>query len=203
MSVDAGPVLLELANSLSNEKYRTRALRGYIRLARQFQMPNDQRADMCQKALEAAQRPDEQKLVLVVLERYPSVDTLRVAVQATEVPALKEDARQSALKIVQQLGGNVADARDLLEKIGLEPVKLEIIKAQYGAGSQQKDVTEILQKLVGELPLIALPKATYNEAFGGDPAPSTRKELKIQYKINGKASEATFAENAVIVLTEP
>ena len=82
MSVDAAPVLLDLAKTASSDKYQVRALRGYIRLARQFAMPDQQRAEMCQKALDAASRAEEQKLVLAVLERYPSVDTLRVAVKA-------------------------------------------------------------------------------------------------------------------------
>ena len=42
-----------------------------------------------------------------------------------------------------------------------------------------------------------------NSSFGGDPAPNAVKQLKIQYKINGKAGEATFAENALIVLPMP
>ena len=32
-------------------------------------------------------------------------------------------------------------------------MKLEIVKAEYGAGATQKDVTETLQKHVGDLPL--------------------------------------------------
>ncbi|HWL74936.1 MAG TPA: HEAT repeat domain-containing protein, partial [Burkholderiaceae bacterium] len=72
MNADAAPVLLDLAKNPSSDKYKVRLLRGYIRIARQFQMPDDQRAEMCDKALAAASRPEEQKLVLAVLERYPS-----------------------------------------------------------------------------------------------------------------------------------
>ena len=36
MTVDAAPVLLDLAKTAPEEKYQIRALRGYIRLARQF-----------------------------------------------------------------------------------------------------------------------------------------------------------------------
>ena len=42
MTVDAVPVLLDLAKNGTDAKYQTRALRGYIRLARQFAMPNEQ-----------------------------------------------------------------------------------------------------------------------------------------------------------------
>jgi hypothetical protein len=52
------------------------------------------------------------------------------------------------------------------------------------------------------LPLIALPAADYNSSFG-DPAPGTVKQLKIHYRINGKEGEATFAENAPIIVPMP
>jgi hypothetical protein len=42
-------------------------------------MPDTQRAEMCQKALEASDHNDERILALAVLERYPNVDTLKVA----------------------------------------------------------------------------------------------------------------------------
>jgi hypothetical protein len=50
--------------------------------------------------------------------------------------------------------------------------------------------------------VITLP-VPYNAAFGGDPVPNTAKQLKVQYRINGKAGEATFPENAVIDLPNP
>jgi hypothetical protein len=53
------------------------------------------------------------------------------------------------------------------------------------------------------MPLITLPSPTYSASFGGDPAPGTAKQLKVQYRINGKAGEASFAENSVIVLPMP
>ena len=158
---------------------------------------------MCQKALDAARQPAEQKLVLDVLKRYPSTEALKLAVKATQVPELKEEATQVALVIAQKLGGKGVDVQELLAKVGLDKVKVEIIKAEYGAGATQKDVTEVLQKQVGDLPLITLPSASYNDSFGGDPVPGSAKQLKIQYRINGKAGEASFAENALIILPMP
>jgi HEAT repeat protein len=203
MSVDAAPALLDITKTATSEKYKVRALRGYIRLARQFAMSDQERAEMCQNALDAANRAEEQKLVLAVLERYPSVDTLRVAVRAAELRGLKEDATRVAMVIANKIGGNTTDARELLSQIGLSPVKLEILKAEYGSGDNLKDVTKTLQQQVRDLPLIVLPKASYNESFGGDPVPGTAKRLKVQYRVNGKTADATFAENAVIMLPMP
>ena len=84
-----------------------------------------------------------------------------------------------------------------------DPVEVEIVKAEYGAGSNQTDVTETLRKQVGSLVLIALSNASYNASFGGDPAPGAVKQLKVQYKIYGKPSDVSFAEDAAIILPMP
>ncbi|HEY1784657.1 MAG TPA: HEAT repeat domain-containing protein [Pirellulales bacterium] len=203
MTIDAAPALLDLTKTAPSDKYRGRALRGYIRIARQFIIPEGPRAEMCQHALDAAGRAEDQKLVLVVLERYPNADTLKVAAKAMQIPGLKEDASRTALAIVQKLGASSADLPALLATIGLAPMKVEIVKAEYGAGTSQKDVTAVIQQQVRDLPLISLPSTNYNASFGGDPAPGVVKLLKVQYRIDGKAAEASFAENAVIMLPMP
>jgi hypothetical protein len=82
-------------------------------------------------------------------------------------------------------------------------VKIEIIKAEYGAAAKVKDVTTILRKHVHDFPVIVLPSPSYNATFGGDPAPGVVKQLKVQYRMDGKPGEATFAENASIQLPRP
>jgi hypothetical protein len=203
MSMDAAPVLLDLAKTAPDARYQIRALRGYVRLVRQFPIPDTQRAAMCRAALDAATRDEEKSLVLEVMERYPSVDMLRLAVDVGKVPALKNDGARVALAIAQKLGGQSIDVQTLLAQIGQEPVKLEIIKAEYGANDEFKDVTNIVRKAVGDLPLVVLPSSTYNSAFGGDPVPGVVKMLKIQYRMNGRAGEAAFGENAAILLPVP
>jgi hypothetical protein len=202
MTVDAAPVLLDLAKTATDPKYRIRAMRGYIRLVRQFDVPEPQRVAMCRAALEAAARNDEKKLVLEVMARYPSVEMLRLAVEMGKTPSLKSEAAATALAIAQKIGG-AADVQDLLTQIGQEPVKIEIIKAEYGAGTTFKDVTGILRRHVRDLPLVVLPASSYNSAFGGDPVPGVVKQLKVQYRLNGKAGEAVFPENASILLPVP
>ncbi|MBC8355642.1 MAG: HEAT repeat domain-containing protein [Planctomycetes bacterium] len=202
-SVDAAPVLLDLAKTAPERKYQIRALRGYIGLARKFAMPEQQRAEMCQKAFDASRQPAEQKLVLDVLKLHPSAEALKLAINAIKVPALKDEATQATLVIAQKIGGKGVDVSQLLSKVGLAKVKLEIIKAEYGNGSTQKDVTAAVRKHAGSLPLITLASPSYNANFGGDPLPGVVKRLKIQYRINGKAGEASFAENALIILPLP
>jgi HEAT repeat protein len=202
-SVAAAPVLLDLAKTGPEEKYRVRALRGYLGLARKFAMPDEQRAQMCQNAFDATRRVSEHKLALDVLKLHPSVAGLKLAMKAMKIPVLKEDATAAALVIAQKVGGKGVDVSKLLSGVGLDKVKLEIVKAQYGAGAKQRDVTAVLRKRGSDLPLITLASATYNASFGGDPAPGVTKQLKIQYRINGKSGEASFAENALIILPMP
>ena len=66
--------------------------------------------------------------------------------------------------------------------------------------AKQKNVAPILKKHVSDFPLIALPASSYNSAFGGDPAPSVPKMLKVQYRMDGKEGKAEFKENAAIML---
>ncbi len=202
MTADAAPVLLDLATA-GPDAYKLRSLRGYIRIARQFVLPEDERLEMCKQALATARQPAEQKMVLGILARYPSVAGLKMAIDAEKTPALKEEARNTALAITAKLGAKAPEAKALLEKLDLGSAKVEIVKATYGAGTNQKDVTEVVKKHAAGLPLITLPGDTYNGAFGGDPAPGVAKQLKVQYKLNDKAGEATFAENALIVLPLP
>jgi HEAT repeat protein len=202
-NVEAAPVLLDLAKTAPEEKYQVRALRGYIGLVRKFPMPEQQRAEMCQKAFDASRQPAEQKLVLDVLKLHPSLETLKLAIKSMQVSELKDEATQATLAIAQKIGGKFPEARKLLAGVDLNKVTLEIVKAEYGSEATQKDVTEILQKQAGDSPLITLASASYNECFGGDPAPNAVKQLKVQYKINGKAGEAAFAEDALIILSTP
>ena len=202
-SVDAAPVLLDLAGTAPEEKYQIRAIRGYIGIVRKFAMPEPERVEMCRKALENADRPAEKQLVLDVLKLYPSMASLRLATEMIEEPALKAPATEAALVIAQKVKGNRANVGQLLAKAGLELVKLEVVKAEYGAGSTKRDVTALLKKQAGDLPLIALPASSYNASFGGDPAPGKVKQLTVQYRINGKAGEASFAEDQAIIFPMP
>ena len=203
MSVDAAPVLVDLAKGAKDEKYQVRAVRGYIRLARQFVMPQADRAAMCRTALEIAQRPDDKRLVLEILVRYPSQEMLALALEAAKAPELKDEAAMVALAIGHSSGGDSVELRKALAQAGHRAVKLEILKAEYGEGGQTKDVTAILRSQARNYRVIFLPSASYNETFGGDPAPGVVKHLKVRYRIDGKEGEATLTEDATVVLPMP
>jgi HEAT repeat protein len=117
MTIDAAPVLLDLAKT--TDKNPVRALRGYLRIARQFTMPDEARVEMCKNALDAARRPEERKLVLEILQRYPSVEMLKLAVRATQSADVKDDAKAAA-KAISQKVRKTDEVRQLLSKAGVE-----------------------------------------------------------------------------------
>lgn len=203
MTADAAPVLLDLSKTLGEDKYRGRAIRGYIRIARQFKLEQADRATMAREAWAAAKTDAERKLVLEVARRYPDTAMLELAAKAGAQAGVKPEARIAAAAILQRLPEASADAYRLAEGLGLKKVKLEIVKATYGAGERQKDVTDVVRKNAGSLPLLFIPGDNFNKVFGGDPAPGDKKLLTIRYTIDGKPGEAQIEENGTIELPLP
>lgn len=201
-SADAAPVLLDLCKSESDNRLKIRFVRAYIRIARQFDMPAEQRAAMCRTALQIADRDEDKRLVLEVLLRYPSEQMQAIAMEAAENPALKEQALLVVMAMASK-GINRGELGRALAQAGQKPVDLEIVKAEYGASGKFKDVTNILRKYAKNYRIIFLPNASYNQSLGGDPVPGVVKQLRIQYRINGKDGEVTLGENATILLPMP
>ena len=200
MTADAAPALLDLAATAPGEKFQTRALRGYIRIARQFILPVEERTAMCDKALAAAHQPAEQKMVIEVLRRFPSADGLRLVAKAGAVEAVNPEARAAAAAIIKKLVDVPSDLWSAVGPLGLVKANVEIVKATYGAGANQKDVTELVRKQVGGSNVILLPGAGFNAGLGGDPAPGEAKTLAIEYTLDGVAGTVAVPENAEIVL---
>lgn len=103
MTTDAGPVLLDVAKSVSEQKYKIRALRGYLRIAKQIELRPETRVEMCQKALPVCQRDEERTLVLQVLELNPIAPALPLAVSLLERPSLKDEAGRVAVVIAEKV----------------------------------------------------------------------------------------------------
>jgi hypothetical protein len=96
---------LDLAKTLENDKYKIRALRGYIRIARQLGMSTGERIAMGRTAMDVAERDDERKLVFDVLRRNPSAEALSMAVSHLNQRSLRGPATQTAVSIAEQIVG--------------------------------------------------------------------------------------------------
>lgn len=117
MSLDAAPVLANLAKTSREAKIQTRAVRAYIRLLRQFPMPDEQRAEMCRTAMAISKRDAEKKLVLEALERYPSLENLQLACATAKSATLKDDAKKAALGIAKKLGEDKPQVQQLIKPL--------------------------------------------------------------------------------------
>jgi HEAT repeat protein len=105
MTPDAADVLLALATSDAAGSYRGRTLKGYIRIARQFVMPEAERAAMCRKALAAARDAADRKAVIEILVRYPHAETLAVAKEALATADVEAEAKAAVAAIEAKLPG--------------------------------------------------------------------------------------------------
>jgi HEAT repeat protein len=103
VNADAAPALLEIVKTDQDGKFQTRALRGYIRIARQLQLPAETKQAMYQTAMEVAKRDDEKRLAVDILTRIPSTATLQMAVSLLGTPALKDAAGDAAVKIAAKV----------------------------------------------------------------------------------------------------
>lgn len=100
---DVAPELLKIAQNDGEPRYRVRALRGYLRVARQLQLAPEKRLEMFHTAMQIAERDEERQLALDVLTRIPSAETLVLATTYLKQPALKQAAAQAALRIAPKL----------------------------------------------------------------------------------------------------
>ena len=103
MTADAAPVLLELATPSTGCTFQTRALRGYLRIARQFALPDVERAEMCRRALTVAADEVDQTAILDILARYPTSAGLALAGEAAAKPGLAEKAQAAIAAITAKL----------------------------------------------------------------------------------------------------
>jgi HEAT repeat protein len=132
MTADAAPELLMLAKTAGNEKLKTRALRGYIRIARQLQLSQDQRLAMCRQAIAAASRNEEKRLALDALRRAQTAPSLDLAAQHLSEPALRDAAAAAAVAIAERLVGTqpAAVAKAMTQVVNAAPNKDLLGKAK-------------------------------------------------------------------------
>jgi len=103
-----------LAKGSQNSSRKTAALRGYISLVRDENLPTEEKLAMCRNAAVLIQRNEEKKLLLGALRTVPSAEALSMAMAHLDDPATRNEASFAAIaigeKIVEQKPGDVADA---------------------------------------------------------------------------------------------
>ena len=84
------PALIDLARTAPQEKYRIRALRGYLRVIRQMDLPDADKLAMFRQAFDAAMRSEERVLAIETLGRIPTPEAMEEAVSRLEDETLRE-----------------------------------------------------------------------------------------------------------------
>jgi len=67
---EVAPFLIDIAEKHPNERYQSRALRGYLRVIRQMGLPVEQKVQMAEKALSVAKTDADKEQAKEVLERF-------------------------------------------------------------------------------------------------------------------------------------
>jgi HEAT repeat protein len=110
-----------------SEEYKIRGLRGYIRLARQFAMPDDRRLSMCKEVFDLADRDEDRALIFDVFARVVSIKSLEQAASYLDHATLKDRAAETAVSIGEKLQGKnpatAAAMKKVLEVSGNDTIK--------------------------------------------------------------------------------
>jgi HEAT repeat protein len=114
LSADAAPVLLQVAQD--DGKFANRALGGYIRIFRQFELPETERVAMATKALNVASRSIERNAAIDAMTRFPCVGTFELALDQLDVTG----SEATAAKAVLTIGRTVLDLDPETGKAGLK-----------------------------------------------------------------------------------
>ena len=120
---------LKLAKEAKDNKYKIRGLRGYRRLAQQFNMSEERRIAICKDILAIADRNEDKILVFEVYARYPSLKTLDLALEHLDNPAFTERVAEVAVIIGEKLQGKSPKTADAMKKV-LEKSKNDQTKAK-------------------------------------------------------------------------
>lgn len=226
--MDVAAACLKLAKECPVEKFQIRAIRSFIRIPRQFDLPVKKKFEMCRTAFETAKRSEDKALIFEVFKRIITVESAQQAFSYAQYPQFQEAACEAVVAIAKKFQGTsnsfgaildevskiakdpqvVQDAKAAKERLGgaLANAPIEILSAKYGADKRFRDVTTIIQdQFSGENRIPLTSKADrfrlYNKVFG-DPAPATVKQLIIEVRIKatGETHTLKFEEDEVIVL---
>jgi len=102
-SADAAPELLTLVRTSKNARDRTLCLRGYLRIAEQSQLPNNERLAMCQEIEPLLQQTAEKQQWLGALGRIDSVRALGQIGPCFNDPEVKDTACTVSLTLIERL----------------------------------------------------------------------------------------------------
>jgi HEAT repeat protein len=117
-TVAAAPDLLALAKTSPTPTFKVLALRGYLRLSGEKDVPDTQRLAMCKDAAALVQRDEEKMILLGVLGKAGDAESLTMAAAQLDNAALKAEASLACVAIAERLvKGNPAAVVPVIEQV--------------------------------------------------------------------------------------
>ena len=120
---------LKFLKESKDTRHKVRVIRGYRRLAQQFNMSEERRIAICNDIMEIADRDEERLLVFEVYASHPSLKMLGLAMQHIDNTAFAETVAKSAVTICERLQGKDPQIVDAMKKV-IEKSKDDQIKAK-------------------------------------------------------------------------
>jgi HEAT repeat protein len=109
--------LLDLARNSQNNTHRTLALRAYIRLAGQRQLPADQRLDMYRQSLALSKTADDKKLALAGLSDLGDSRALPLLTPLLDDPETQQESAAAIVRVTRDTRAPNDEVRAILEKV--------------------------------------------------------------------------------------
>ena len=117
-TVAAAPDLLALAKTSPTPTFKVLALRGYLRLSGEKDVPDALRLAMCKDAAALVQRDEEKMILLGVLGKAGDAESLTMAAAQLDNAALKAEASLACVAIAERLvKGNPAAVVPVIEQV--------------------------------------------------------------------------------------
>jgi hypothetical protein len=108
-TADALPLVAELVKTAPTRTTKILALRGFVRLVPQADVPAAEKLESLTEAMVRADRNEEKRLVLSALGDVPTVGALALVTSHLSDPVLKEEACLAAVSIAERIGAGHGD----------------------------------------------------------------------------------------------
>lgn len=118
-TADAAPALLAIARAPAAQNEKVMALRGYLRIAAQAEMPAGERLALCREAAALVQRDDEKRLLLGSLGAIVTTDSVAMIAPYLNDTSVSAEAAAALLRVADELlkRDDAATARALIEPL--------------------------------------------------------------------------------------
>ena len=116
-ALEVADACLKLAKDCPTEKFQIRAIRSFIRIPRQFDLPKEKKFEMCRQAFETAKRAEDKMLVFEVFTRVIDVASARAAMTYADDPAFREAAYSAVIAIAKKFEGKSEEFKAILKKV--------------------------------------------------------------------------------------